>query len=76
MPAFSRMAAWTTWGDPEPASPMWAGPRARGASTITMQVARNVYLSAEKSYTRKIYEILLTFSWSICSPKTRSLRSI
>jgi penicillin-binding protein 1A len=26
-----------------------------------MQVARNVYLSAEKSYTRKIYEILLTF---------------
>ncbi len=33
----------------------------QGASTITMQVARNVYLSAEKSYTRKIYEILLTF---------------
>jgi penicillin-binding protein 1A len=26
-----------------------------------MQVARNVYLSAEKSYTRKIYEVLLTF---------------
>ena len=35
--------------------------KAQGASTITMQVARNVYLSAEKSYTRKIYEILLTF---------------
>ncbi|WP_414693814.1 penicillin-binding protein 1A [Polaromonas sp.] len=33
----------------------------QGASTITMQVARNVYLSAEKSYTRKIYEVLLTF---------------
>ncbi|WP_341907404.1 penicillin-binding protein 1A [Polaromonas sp. YR568] len=33
----------------------------QGASTITMQVARNVYLSAEKTYTRKIYEILLTF---------------
>jgi penicillin-binding protein 1A len=35
--------------------------KAQGASTITMQVARNVYLSTEKTYTRKIYEILLTF---------------
>lgn len=35
--------------------------KSQGASTITMQVARNVYLSAEKSYTRKIYEVLLTF---------------
>ena len=35
--------------------------RSQGASTITMQVARNVYLSAEKSYMRKIYEVLLTF---------------
>ncbi len=35
--------------------------KSQGASTITMQVARNVYLSAEKSYIRKIYEILLTF---------------
>ncbi len=33
----------------------------QGASTITMQVARNVYLSSEKTFTRKIYEILLTF---------------
>ncbi|TAG35690.1 MAG: penicillin-binding protein 1A [Polaromonas sp.] len=35
--------------------------KSQGASTITMQVARNVYLSTEKSYTRKLYEILLTF---------------
>ena len=35
--------------------------KAQGASTITMQVARNVYLSSEKTYTRKIYEVLLTF---------------
>jgi penicillin-binding protein 1A len=35
--------------------------KSQGASTITMQVARNVYLSADKSYTRKIYEVLLTF---------------
>jgi len=33
----------------------------QGASTISMQVARNVYLSPEKTYIRKIYEILLTF---------------
>ncbi len=35
--------------------------KSQGASTISMQVARNVYLSAEKTYTRKLYEILLTF---------------
>jgi penicillin-binding protein 1A len=35
--------------------------KSQGASTITMQVARNVYLSSEKTYTRKIYEILLTY---------------
>ena len=35
--------------------------KSQGASTITMQVARNVYLSSEKSYVRKIYEVLLTF---------------
>ena len=35
--------------------------KSQGASTITMQVARNVYLSSEKTFTRKIYEILLTF---------------
>jgi penicillin-binding protein 1A len=31
----------------------------QGASTITMQVARNFYLSSEKTLTRKIYEVLL-----------------
>jgi penicillin-binding protein 1A len=35
--------------------------RSQGASTITMQVARNFYLSTEKTFTRKIYEILLAF---------------
>ncbi len=35
--------------------------RSQGASTITMQVARNVYLSSEKTFTRKIYEVLLAF---------------
>ncbi|WP_246795184.1 penicillin-binding protein 1A [Burkholderia perseverans] len=33
----------------------------QGASTITMQVARNFFLSSEKTYTRKIYEMLLAY---------------
>ena len=33
---------------------------AQGASTITMQVARNFYLSTEKTLTRKLYEVLLS----------------
>lgn len=35
--------------------------KAQGASTITMQVARNFYLSSEKTWSRKFYELLLTF---------------
>jgi penicillin-binding protein 1A len=35
------------------------GGRKQGASTITMQVARNVYLSSERTLSRKSYEILL-----------------
>ncbi|AZQ49835.1 penicillin-binding protein 1A [Burkholderia cenocepacia] len=37
------------------------GHASQGASTITMQVARNFFLSSEKTYTRKIYEILLAY---------------
>ena len=33
--------------------------RSQGASTITMQVARNFYLPTEKNYVRKVYEALL-----------------
>ncbi|MFM9869968.1 transglycosylase domain-containing protein, partial [Achromobacter xylosoxidans] len=33
--------------------------KTQGASTITMQVARNFYLSSEKTYSRKFYELLL-----------------
>jgi len=37
------------------------GGATQGASTITQQVARNFYLSNEKSYTRKVYEMLLAY---------------
>ena len=37
------------------------GAKTQGGSTITMQVARNFYLSSEKTYSRKFYELLLTF---------------
>ncbi|WP_454762997.1 transglycosylase domain-containing protein [Cupriavidus campinensis] len=33
----------------------------QGASTITMQVARNFFLSRQKTYTRKLYEVLLAY---------------
>jgi penicillin-binding protein 1A len=43
----------------------WQNLRSRahsqGASTITMQVARNFLLSPEKTYTRKLKEVLLAF---------------
>lgn len=39
---------------------LMAGAKSQGASTITMQLARNFYLSSEKTYTRKFYELLLT----------------
>jgi len=37
------------------------GGKRQGASTITMQVARNFFLSTEKTLTRKVYEALLSF---------------
>ncbi|MFZ4649282.1 MAG: penicillin-binding protein 1A [Rubrivivax sp.] len=39
----------------------FAEAKSQGASTITMQLARNFYLSTEKTFTRKVYEILLAF---------------
>jgi penicillin-binding protein 1A len=38
-----------------------SGGKKQGASTITQQVARNFFLSSEKTYTRKLYEVLLSF---------------
>lgn len=45
----------------------------RGASTITMQVAKNLFLLPTKSYLRKMIEIPLTFAIELAWPKRRIL---
>lgn len=45
----------------------------RGASTITMQVAKNLFLVPTKSYLRKMVEIPLTFAIELVWSKTRIL---
>ncbi|MFN4114935.1 MAG: penicillin-binding protein 1A [Inhella sp.] len=47
--------------------------RSQGASTITMQVARNFYLSTEKTLIRKIYEILLALKIEAALTKPKIL---
>lgn len=49
------------------------GRRDRGASTITQQVARNLYLSPQKTYVRKIREIILAQRLEQTLPKKRIL---
>ena len=45
----------------------------RGASTITMQVAKNLFLLPAKSYLRKVVEIPLTLAIELAWPKWRIL---
>jgi monofunctional biosynthetic peptidoglycan transglycosylase len=45
----------------------------RGASTITMQVAKNLFLWPAKSYVRKVVEVPLTYAIELMWPKWRIL---
>lgn len=49
------------------------GRRGQGGSTITMQLARNFYLSREKTFTRKFNEIFLAFKIEGQLPKDKIL---
>ena len=44
-----------------------------GASTITQQLAKNLYLSGERSYARKAQEVIITFMLEIWCSKQRIL---
>jgi monofunctional biosynthetic peptidoglycan transglycosylase len=50
-----------------------AGGRLRGASTISQQVARNLYLWPSRSLPRKLLEAWLTVWIELCWPKQRIL---
>lgn len=47
--------------------------RFRGASTITQQLAKNLYFSREKTYARKIREAIATLTLEASLPKARIL---
>jgi len=51
------------------------GQKSQGGSTITMQVARNFFLSSEKTYLRKINEIFLSFKieWELSKKEIMEL---
>ena len=50
-----------------------AGKKARGASTITQQVAKNLYLSSDKELSRKLREAVITFELEHFLSKERIL---
>jgi len=50
-----------------------SGGTPRGASTITMQVAKNLFLWPAKSYVRKLVEVPLTYAIELMWPKRRIL---
>jgi len=57
------------WGVLRAALANLRGRLSQGASTITMQVARNFFLSNEKTFSRKLYEVLL--AWEIEAQLTK-----
>jgi monofunctional biosynthetic peptidoglycan transglycosylase len=49
------------------------GRKAKGGSTITQQLAKNLFLSSEKSYLRKAQELLITYMIEFAWDKRRIL---
>jgi len=49
------------------------GQRLRGGSTITQQLAKNLYLSGSRSYLRKAQELVLTYMLELTMSKQRIL---
>jgi len=49
------------------------GTRLRGASTITQQLTKNLFLSPERTYARKMREALITIALEATVPKERLL---
>jgi penicillin-binding protein 1A len=47
------------------------GSRVRGASTLTQQLAKNLFLSRERTYARKVREALFTLALEAALPKPR-----
>jgi Transglycosylase len=47
------------------------GSRVRGASTLTQQLAKNLFLSRERTFARKVREALLTLALEASLPKAR-----
>jgi hypothetical protein len=52
---------------------MESGEFTRGGSTITMQLARNLFLGREKTFARKIQEVFLTWRLEVYLSKNRML---
>jgi len=54
-------------------APSRAVPKVVGGSTITQQLAKNLFLSGERSLLRKAQEFAITFMLEACLPKQRIL---
>jgi membrane peptidoglycan carboxypeptidase len=53
-----------------------SGDKTQGASTITMQAARNVFLTLDKTVRRKLQETFVTYEMEHESPNRRFSGSI
>ncbi len=51
------------------------GRKVEGASTITQQLARSLFLSAERSYDRKLRELILAYKMELVSSKEQILET-